>query len=110
MMRKFLFAFVVLFFLGNGLFAAEYKDGQAPQAAQDGKSFNVLLTTGKDMKEFKIVKVNDKTKFFGGKDGKEELKDGIKSKEFANAKTVNFKTEGEGDKEVATEVTITASK
>jgi len=102
MLRKFLFAFVLVFFFVGGLFAAEYKGKVKSVDADKG-----TLTVEIDGKE-KVIKTNDKTKFLAGKDGKEELKAGLKAKVFEKAgANVTIKTDGEGDKEVATEVTVT---
>lgn len=107
MLRRVLFAFVVLFCSAGGLFAAEYKN--ATIMFVDAKKYTITVEVdGKNSVAIKIIKCNDKTKFLDGKDGKEELTEGLKNKAFEKAKTVTIKTNGEGDKEVATEVTVTS--
>lgn len=103
MLRKFVFAFALLFVAG-GLFAAEYK-GKI-KSVDSEKNTITITVEDKDV----TLNVDKEVKALGGKDGKTELKGGLKSKDLKAGTAVIITTEGEKEKEVVKEIKIGSGK
>jgi hypothetical protein len=121
MFRRSLAAVVVLFVIASIVVAGTYN---GIITKMDDKEITIMTKKDKKDKEFtekKVIKVNKDTKFFQGagkdKDPKESsLGDATKAVETAVEKSplkgarATVTTDGEGDKEVASKVTIQGGK
>jgi hypothetical protein len=107
MLRKLAGASLVVFVVGGILVAGEYK-GRLKSIDTD--KMTITVATKKD--EEKVLKYNDKTEFAVGKKGATVAAEKLAKIVSKAKKGVNVivTTEGEGDKEVVTKVSIRRKK